>query len=279
MLIFETIKSLQKHLSSLTAKKHIGFVPTMGALHKGHLSLITKSASENDVTVVSIFVNPTQFNNEDDLLKYPKTISEDLALLQTVACDIVFIPSANEIYDNAIESEAFDFDGLENQMEGRFRKGHFDGVGTVVKRLFDIVNPTNSYFGEKDFQQLQVIRKLVEKFNLNVRIHGCSIFREEDGLAMSSRNSRLNKIQRQESTLIYKTLRKVNQLFMTNSIEEITQWVSDEFRNNDELSLEYFQIADEITLLATINKELNTNYRAFIAVNAGEIRLIDNISL
>lgn len=279
MLIFKNIKSLQQHLSSIPVEKQIGFVPTMGALHEGHLSLINKSEEENDISVVSIFVNPTQFNSQDDLQKYPKDLSKDAALLKSVSCDVLFIPTVNEIYNNQIISEVFDFDGLENQMEGKFRKGHFDGVGTVVKRLFEIVNPTNAYFGEKDFQQLQIIKKLVSKFNLKIVIHGCEIYREEDGLAMSSRNVRMSKIQRQESTFIYKTLSKVKLLFLTKSINEITEWVSSEFSKNEELSLEYFQIADEQTLQSRTHKETNIKLRAFIAVNAGEIRLIDNISL
>ncbi|MCK5816300.1 MAG: pantoate--beta-alanine ligase [Flavobacteriaceae bacterium] len=279
MLIFETIKSLQLYLSSFLGDNKIGFVPTMGALHQGHLSLIQKSIEENDVSVVSIFVNPTQFNNQDDLLKYPKNLSKDITLLESVSCDVLFAPSADEIYKNKLESEAFVLDGLENQMEGRYRNGHFDGVGTVVKRLFEIVNPTNAYFGEKDFQQLQIIRKLVEKTELKVTIHGCEIIREADGLAMSSRNVRLNKNQRQESTVIYKTLRKVKRLFLTKSIQEITEWVSNEFSKNAEMSLEYFLIADEQTLKSINTKELNSSCRAFIAVNIGDIRLIDNINL
>ena len=160
MLIFKNIESLQLHLSSISLDKNLGFVPTMGALHQGHLSLIKKSSKENNLTVVSVFVNPTQFNNQDDLVKYPRTLSKDLDLLRTVSCDIVFIPAADNLYNNNVKSEKFNFDGLENQMEGAFREGHFDGVGTVVKRLFEIVKPTNAYFGEKDFQQLQIIKKI-----------------------------------------------------------------------------------------------------------------------
>ena len=171
MLIFENIKSLLQHLKSLPTKKQLGFVPTMGALHKGHLSLIEESSRENDVTVVSIFVNPTQFNNQDDLIKYPRTITHDIELLETIKCDILFTPLANDLYNNKVASEEFDFDGLENQMEGKFREGHFDGVGTVVKRLFEIVKPNNAYFGEKDFQQLQIIKKLVSKLEMNLTIH------------------------------------------------------------------------------------------------------------
>jgi pantoate--beta-alanine ligase len=279
MLIFKNTKSLQLHLSSLSLDEQLGFVPTMGALHKGHLSLIKKSSEENDLTAVSIFVNPTQFNNQEDLVKYPRTLSQDLDLLKTIKCDILFIPTANDLYNNDVNSEKFNFDGLENQMEGKFRDGHFDGVGTVVKRLFEIMNPTNAYFGEKDFQQLQIIKKLVFKLQINVNIHGCDIYRENDGLAMSSRNTRLNSIQRNEASFIFKTLRKVKQLFLTKSTSEISQWVASEFEKNKELSLEYFKIADEATLESKNHKDRNKQFRAFIAVNTGEIRLIDNIRL
>jgi pantoate--beta-alanine ligase len=279
MLVFENIKSLQLHLSSISIGKQIGFVPTMGALHQGHLSLIENSSKGNDLTVVSIFVNPTQFNNQDDLVKYPRHLSQDLDLLKTVKCDIVFIPTADDLYNNDVKSERFDFDGLENQMEGKSRDGHFDGVGTVVKRLFEIVNPTNAYFGEKDFQQLQIIRKLVSKLQMKLNIHGCDIFREQNGLAMSSRNARLNDLQTKEAPFIFKTLSKAKELFLTKTTLEITQWVSNEFEKNEELSLEYFQIADEETLVTKNTKDKNKQFRAFIAVNAGEIRLIDNIRL
>lgn len=279
MLIFENIKNLQQHLSSLSLEKQLGFVPTMGALHKGHLSLIEKSSEENDITIVSIFVNPTQFNNQDDLQKYPRNLAKDLDLLKTVKCDLVFTPTSNDLYNNQVESQKFNFDGLENQMEGAFRDGHFDGVGTVVKRLFEIVKPTNAYFGEKDFQQLQIIKKLVLKLQLNLNIRGCDIYREEDGLAMSSRNSRLNALQRKEAPFIFKTLSKAKQLFLTKSTLETTEWVLNEFEKSKELSLEYFQIADEETLEAKNTKDINKQLRAFIAVNAGEIRLIDNIRL
>lgn len=279
MLIFKNTRNLQQHLSSLSRDKQLGFVPTMGALHKGHLSLIEKSSEENDITVVSIFVNPTQFNSPDDLINYPRNLSQDLDLLKTANCEIAFTPTADDLYNDHIKSEKFDFDGLENQMEGKFRSNHFDGVGTVVKRLFEIVKPTNAYFGEKDFQQLQIIRKLVSKLQMNLKIHGCDIYREADGLAMSSRNSRLNDLQRKDAPFIFKTLSKAKQLFKTKTNSEITHWVTNEFEKNNELALEYFQIADEETLERKTDQDKNNQSRAFIAVNAGEIRLIDNIRL
>lgn len=279
MLVFESIKSIQRHLFSISVEKSIGFVPTMGALHKGHLSLIKEAKDNNDVVVVSIYVNPTQFDNPDDIKNYPRNLNDDLDLLKDIGCDIVFTPKSDEIYGNTISSSRFDFDGLENQMEGKFREGHFDGVGTIVKRFFEIVNPTNAYFGEKDFQQLQIIKKLVEKNDLNVKIHGCEIFREKDGLAMSSRNLRLTKSHRNAAPFIYHTLKRVKKIFENYSENEIEKWVINEFNGNNLLTLEYFQIADEETLEKIKTKDFNKKYRAFIAINAGEIRLIDNISL
>jgi pantoate--beta-alanine ligase len=260
-------------------KKTIGFVPTMGALHQGHLSLIKKAKKKNDLIVVSIFVNPTQFDNQEDLVKYPKTIENDTKLLESVACDVLFIPSVEEIYAQNIASEKFDFDGLEYQMEGKFRQGHFDGVGTIVKTLFEIVIPTKAYFGEKDFQQLQIIKKMVTKKNLPVKVKGCAIFREEDGLAMSSRNTRLTSAHREAAPFIYKTLKKARKKFGTENAIKVTEWVENQFKKHPLLSLEYFAIADEKSLETIKDKESNKKYRAFIAVFAGEIRLIDNIRL
>ena len=189
-----------------TNSKAIGFVPTMGALHNGHLSLVEKGLLENDFIVVSIFVNPTQFNNKEDLERYPRTVNRDLALLETVSKSkiIVFIPSIEDIYEDKVSSEAFAFDGLEHEMEGAFRPGHFDGVGTVVKRLLEIVRPDNAYFGEKDFQQLQIIKKMIELHKLTTKIVGCAIYRADDGLAMSSRNERLKPNYRKQHRLFIK---------------------------------------------------------------------------
>ncbi|AUC85858.1 pantoate--beta-alanine ligase [Polaribacter sp. ALD11] len=280
MKIFNNKKDLKDCLLEYKRnKKTIGFVPTMGALHEGHLSLIEKAAQKNEIVVVSIFVNPTQFDNVEDLKKYPKTIENDIKLLTSVSCDILFSPSVEEIYSANIISEKFDFDGLEHQMEGKFRDGHFDGVGTVVKTLFEIVEPNKAYFGQKDFQQLQIIKKMVEKHHLKVKIKGCPIYREEDGLAMSSRNTRLSTEHREIAPFIHKTLRKVQKKFSTKSISEINKWLENQFKKQPLLKLEYFTIADEKTLKTAKNKESNKQYRAFIAVFAGEIRLIDNIRL
>lgn len=279
MLIFTEIKSLQQKIKSLKNGTTIGFVPTMGALHEGHLSLVGNAKKENDIVVVSIFVNPTQFDNADDLINYPKTLEKDLSLLKSFNCDIVFTPTPEEIYADDIQSQSFDFDGLEFQMEGKFRAGHFNGVGTIVERLFETVKPHKAYFGEKDFQQIQIIRKMVEKRKLTVQIIACPIHREKDGLAMSSRNIRLTKKLRAETPFIYETLKKVKIQFGTKNASEVVKWVENEFENHPTLRLEYVEIADEETLLPVETKNPSKKYRAFIAVFAGNVRLIDNISL
>ena len=279
MEVFYKNQSLQQHLAKIKLNDSIGFIPTMGALHKGHLSLINKAKSENNIIVVSIFVNPTQFDKKEDLINYPRTLENDLALLKTVHCDIVFVPSANEIYNGSVKAAHFDFDGLEFEMEGRHRKGHFDGVGTIVKRLFEIVKPHKAYFGEKDFQQLQIIKKLVDKHAIATQIIGCEIFRESDGLAMSSRNTRLTKLQRKEAPFIHKTLLKAKQKLKENTIVEVIEWVENEFKKNAVLELEYFEIASTKTLKSAKRKSKKSKYRGFIAAFAGNIRLIDNIAL
>ena len=279
MKIFKTIDSIQNYLSLIDKKKSLGFVPTMGALHKGHLSIVNKAKIENDIVVVSIFINPTQFDNIEDLNKYPNSLENDLNLLKEEKCDVVFIPSINEIYLTNINAEEFDFDGLDQVMEGAFRKGHFNGVGTIVKKLFEIIKPNTAYFGEKDFQQLQIIRKMVEKNNLPVKVIACEIYREDDGLAMSSRNTRLNSKQREAAPIIYKTLLKSIDLFPIKEIKFVKNMVKKVFETNDTLNLEYFEIADIETLNPTLIKNKNKKYRAFIAVFAGGIRLIDNVAL
>ncbi len=279
MLVFKSIKNLQDHLSSFSADINIGFVPTMGALHKGHLSLINSASLNNDLVIVSIFVNPTQFDKPEDLKKYPRTLAADISLLKEVKCDVVFSPTATEIYADKVESSIFNFDGLEHLMEGKYRTGHFNGMGTIVKKFFEIVNPTNAYFGEKDFQQLQIIKKMVGKNQLPVNVIGCEIFREKDGLAMSSRNIMLTSEQRKVVPFIYNTLKGVHKRFKTDCIDDCISWVKSEFEKQPLLKLEYFQIADEETLQQTQNKNSTKNYRAFIAIFAGKVRLIDNIKL
>jgi len=281
MLVFNKKTELNAFLSPLiNQKKTIGFVPTMGALHQGHLSLLEKSLSENDITVMSIFVNPTQFNNAEDLEKYPRTLEKDVEKMSVVSNEIiVYAPSVIDIYEGNTVSELFEYDGLEHQMEGKHRPGHFDGVGTIVKRLFEIIKPNNAYFGEKDFQQLQIVKKLVSKHHLPVTIIGCAIFREKNGLAMSSRNERLSPKARKKAALIHQILTDAKTIFEQKSSKETIQFVEKSFKKHPEFELEYFEIADEETLISAKTKAKNKKYRGFIAVFIEKIRLIDNISL
>lgn len=279
MYLFYEILPLQSYLSKYKGSSKIGFVPTMGALHQGHLSLIERAKKENDLVVASIFVNPTQFDKAEDLLKYPKTLDSDKLLLNSVGCDVVLAPSVEEMYPEKIASQKFNFDGLDAVMEGKFRPGHFDGVGTVVKRLFDIVKPDYAYFGEKDYQQLMIVKKMVETEKIPVNIIGCQISREPDGLAMSSRNKRLTEVQRLEAPLIYKSLQKAKTMFADNDLEKVKEMMSSKFSGNEILNLEYFEIADATTLLPADKKTESKKYRGFIAVFADTIRLIDNIAL
>ena len=258
--------------------KKIGFAPTMGALHQGHLSLYKAAKKENDEVISSIFVNPTQFNNPDDFQKYPKTLEKDIELLEKAGVDAVYVPNVEEMYPDGLNSKKYDFDGLENEMEGKYRPGHFDGVGTIVEELFRQVQPHNAYFGEKDYQQLAIIKKMVEKTKLPVKIHGVPTLREEDGLAMSSRNVRLTETQRKEATIIYETLTKVKEWFKVISLEEIKQRVTEIFKNSN-FELEYFVIADEKTLKEANAIDENKEYRAFIVAYADTVRLIDNMHL
>lgn len=280
MLIFNNKADLRAHLSPLAQQgKTIGFVPTMGALHKGHLSLMERSVQNNALTVVSIFVNPTQFNNTDDLEKYPRTPEADIEKIRTVSADIIiFLPSVEEMYEGNTQSQTFSFDGLEHQMEGAYRPGHFDGVGTIVKKFFEYVQPTKAYFGEKDFQQLQIVKKLVSKNNIPVEVIGCPISREENGLAMSSRNQRLTASEKEQAAFIYKKLLEAKDSFASQSIEDIKQQIITDFQNQEGFELEYFEIAAEDDLVPVKIKE-DKKYRAFVAVMLSNVRLIDNISL
>ena len=280
-MIYTQQKAL--HLAIETLKnqgKTIGLVPTMGALHKGHLSLIKKAIEENDTVVVSIFVNPTQFNNPTDLQRYPRTLDADTALIATVDKNvIVFAPEVTDIYGNDVAAQHFDFGNLDKVMEGASRPGHFDGVGTIVKKLFEIVMPTRAYFGEKDYQQLLIIKKMVQQTGLRVTIVPCPIVRNEEGLALSSRNALLRPAMRERATFIYRTLLAAKERFATDSPTAVEAWVNDVFAKETDFQLEYFTITDADTLLHITQKEEGKNYRAFIVVHAEGVRLIDNISL
>jgi len=240
MEIFKTIKSLQQTLSDNGRIFSLGLVPTMGALHEGHLSIVRRAKEENEQVVVSIFVNPTQFDNKEDLFNYPSTLEADLKALESIGCNYVFTPSIDEIYQGEARSQSFDFNGLDKVMEGEFRTGHFDGVATIVKKLFLITKPDRAYFGEKDFQQLMIIQKMVSLESIPIEIVPVGIYRENDGLAMSSRNTRLNQEQRLAAPEIYQTLLKSKKLFQNGDLSKV---------------------------------------KTFIAVFAGQVRLIDNIAL
>ena len=259
--------------------KSIGLVPTMGALHKGHLSLVKNSISNNDITVVSIFVNPTQFNNPNDLASYPRTVDKDLELLQTVGCDVVFAPEADDIYSKS-ETDSrfeFDFEGLDKVMEGKFRPGHFNGVVQIVSKLFDLVHPDRAYFGEKDFQQLAIIRLMTRRYNLPIEIVPCPIVREDSGLALSSRNSLLKDNEKQVASHIYAVLNESRQFVPQTEVEELKQCVIAAIEQKPELKVEYFDIVDGHTL-KSIGKWDECDYVVgCITVFCGNVRLIDNI--
>ncbi|WP_343488172.1 pantoate--beta-alanine ligase [Allomuricauda sp. d1] len=281
MLVTSRKTELQSILHDARNKNHtIGLVPTMGALHSGHLTLVKRAVSENDVVVVSIFINPTQFDNQEDLEKYPRDFDGDAALLKSISEHIIiFAPTKEEIYNGDVKSDTYHFDGLEKVMEGTFRKGHFEGVATIVELLFKAVAPDRAYFGEKDFQQLQIIKKLVASKNIPLEIVPCPIEREENGLAMSSRNERLPKSTREQAGFIYHALKTAKNKFGTESANDIAVWVENVFDKNKLFELEYFEIADVHTLTPITKRKKNQKYRAFIAVYADDIRLIDNIAL
>ncbi len=281
MTVFHTRKEIELYRDAIQNDNYsVGFVPTMGALHKGHASLIKQSVAENKKTIVSIFVNPTQFESNEDLDKYPRNLDKDITLINNIDSSIViFAPNAKELYQGNVTSKSFNYDGIEFEMEGKHREGHFDGVGTVLELFFKLIRPTNAYFGKKDFQQLQIVRKLAKNYNLNVNIVGCDIFREKSGLAMSSRNERLSKDSRNKAAYIYKTLLIAKNKFKTKSSSEVEEWIKKEFEKNTAIKLEYATIADERTLKPINIKSENENYRLFIAAFIDNVRLIDNIAL
>ncbi len=281
MQIIKEKAALTGVISTLKSKGfHIGMVPTMGALHEGHLSLVRQAAAICDVVVVSVFINPTQFDKATDLDNYPRTLGSDTSKLEELNLNlIVFTPTAAELYNDNITSEHFQFDGLEYEMEGKYRVGHFDGVGTVVKKLFELVQPDKAFFGEKDYQQLLIIKKLSQLSHHPVEVIGCPISRENNGLARSSRNERLSPEIRLEASFIHETLLKAKDKFGTESVNQITQWLENEFKGHPYFKLEYFEIADSEGLKPVTKKVGGKNYRAFIAVYSEDIRLIDNIAL
>ena len=281
MLVINNKNSLIKIISSWwRSRLSIGFVPTMGALHEGHLSLIKKARQENDKVICSIFINPTQFNDKKDLINYPKKTSYDIELLKENNCDLVFIPSTKEMYPNKINGKTYDKDIGEiiKKMEGQSRPGHFNGVCTIVEKLFLLVKPTNAYFGQKDYQQLAVIKKLNQSKNLGVNIISCPTVREKNGLAMSSRNILLNQEERKISAEIYKTLLLAKKVYKKVSVNELKNELSKKLSSVDGLKLEYIEVVDMITLNDKIDHK-NGSAIVCIAVFVGNVRLIDNMIL
>lgn len=277
MEVFSTIAALQAALSEAKAKGfRVGLVPTMGALHAGHLSLVQHCVADNDVAVVSVFVNPTQFNDKNDLLKYPRTLDQDVELLTQAGCTYVFAPSEAEIYPEP-DSRQFDFGQLGDVMEGKFRPGHFNGVAQVVTRLFDIVKPDRAYFGEKDFQQLAIIRHLVKQLHIPVEIAGCQIVREADGLALSSRNSRLTPKQRSNAPIIAQTLFESRKFVSDWSVSDVKKWVIETINGVEEMNVEYFEIVNSQTLQPIADWNECDCVVGCIAVFCGDVRLIDNL--
>lgn len=280
MRVFKTVLGVARHMSKLRREgKRIGLVPTMGALHEGHLSLVKRCAEENDVCVVSVFVNPTQFNNAEDLEKYPRTVEKDIEFLrQNSRCKFLFLPSVKEIYPEP-DLRQFNFSPLDQVMEGPARPGHFNGVAQVVTRLFEIIEPHRAYFGEKDFQQLAIIRELVKRYPKyqDVEIIGCPIVREESGLALSSRNARLSDEEKNEAVNISKTLFASLDLMKSKSVGEVMDWVVSEINKHEKLNVEYFDIVDSLTLQKVNTWRDSDNITGCITVYCGEVRLIDNI--
>lgn len=282
MILFREAEELTTYVLQLKSQnKTIGFVPTMGALHKGHLSLANKAKEDCDFVIVSIFVNPTQFNNQADLKKYPKTLDKDIQLLKQNFIDAVFFPEYSEVYpDENSTKVSFDFAGLDKVMEGKHRPGHFNGVAMVVKRLFEISKPDKAYFGQKDFQQFTIVNYLNNNYlkDLNIQLIKCPIIRESDGLAMSSRNSLLTEEQRKQAVLISQTLFEVQKMYMQKSINEIKNFVKNNINKNTDFRLDYFEIVDDYNL-QKINDKVQ-NAVACIAVKVTEsLRLIDNVCL
>ena len=277
MEVFYKVRNLQHTISQLRREgKTIGFVPTMGALYEGHLSLIDCCQRDNDITVVSVFVNRVQFNRKKDYEKYPRDLEGDLEKLRQYESSLVFAPNEKEVYPQK-DNRVFDFGHLDKVMEGKYRPGHFNGVARVVSRLFDIVRPDRAYFGEKDYQQLVIIRELTSRLNLDIEIVSCPLLREEDGLAISSRNQRLTREQRRHAAKISTLLFEAREHALNHSVQELKIWVTQELSKDPYIDVEYFEIMDERNL-RPIQHWSDTFYkRAFVSAWVGEVRLIDNV--
>jgi len=277
MIVYRTKKDLTRHLDALReSNKSIGLVPTMGALHQGHSSLVNMAVEQNDAVVVSIFINPSQFNDPADLKMYPRTLNADLELLQSLEADVVFVPSVEEMYPEE-DTRVFDLQGLDSVMEGVHRVGHFNGVAQIVSKLFEIIRPHRAYFGQKDFQQLVIVRRLVELLNMDLEIVACPIVREEDGLAMSSRNIRLSRDERKLAPKIYITLQLAREKRATLSPADVISWVKAQFEEQPNMQLEYFEIVEDKALRPVHDWKEKVNKVGCMAVQIGSVRLIDNL--
>ena len=279
-IYFKKNEVRRKVKDAIFLKKTIGLVPTMGSLHQGHVSLIKKAEKDNDIVWVSIFVNPTQFNSSADLIKYPKNLEKDVKLIKKISDKIeIFSPNEIEIYDGTPKLKVYDFEKIDQELEGKFRKNHFNGVATIVSKLLNLFKPSNVYFGEKDYQQTQIIKKLIFLEKINVKMIICPTIREKNGLALSSRNNLLSNSERADSSIIYNSLKVLKNNFKTLNLNKIKKDIIIEINKNKNLKVEYFEVVNASTLQIDSKVNLKESYRAFICVKANEVRLIDNILL
>ena len=277
MLAFKTVKGLEDHLKTLENKDFkIGFVPTMGALHQGHISLVNEAKAICDITICSIFINPRQFNVASDLTNYPRTLEQDIKQLHDAGCDILFHPEADDIYSRHTDT-SFDFEGIDGKLEGKHRPGHFDGVASIVHRLFDIVKPEHAFFRLKDYQQCMIVDRIVKQSHPAIKLHFCPIIREEDGLAMSSRNRRIMPEHRPQAAVIYQTLLQLKQDFNTQPLPTLKKQALNQLESVPEITVDYFEVVNAQTLDPASNPDDAENIIALVAVNIGGVRLIDNM--
>ncbi len=280
VIYFKKNEVIRKVNDAILLNKTIGLVPTMGSLHQGHISLIKKAKKDNDIVWVSIFVNPTQFNSSDDLIKYPKNLKKDAELIEKISGKIeIFSPNEIEIYDGTPKLKVYDFEKLDQELEGKFRKNHFNGVATIVSKLLNLFNPSNVYFGEKDYQQTQIIKKLIFLEKIRVRMVICPTIREKNGLALSSRNNLLSNSERADSSIIYKSLKILKNNFKTTNLSQIKKDIIIKINKKKNFKVEYLEVVNASTLQIDSKINPKESYRSFICVKANEVRLIDNILL
>ena len=280
VIYFKKNEVIRKVNDAILLNKTIGLVPTMGSLHQGHISLIKKAKKDNDIVWVSIFVNPTQFNSSDDLIKYPKNLKKDAELIEKISDKIeIFSPNEIEIYEGTPKLKVYDFEKLDQELEGKFRKNHFNGVATIVSKLLNLFNPSNVYFGEKDYQQTQIIKKLIFLEKIRVRMVICPTIREKNGLALSSRNNLLSNSERADSSIIYKSLKILKNNFKTSNLNQIKKDIIIKINKKKNFKVEYLEVVNASTLQIDSKINPKESYRSFICVKANEVRLIDNILL